>query len=523
MLSAAGAALAQTSPLPRQLDPALVPLAQQEAGQVLDTLRLLTSFDSGSGQADGLGEVVSVIQGVARGMGAEVERIRPADGVVGPNLVLTFRGTGKARILLIAHMDTVYPQGTAALRPFRIEGNRAIAPGIADAKSGIAIFLHAMKLLQARGFADFERVTMAFTSDEERGSIGSRDLIRSLAREHDVVLSGEPTGMEEGVVLGTSGVGQLAARIRPAPAGGTVARPIEELSDLILRTRQAQREVPETRMNWTIMRAEDSAAVENFPLPGFQYATLVFSVRGRASHAGVAPQLGVNAIEEVAAIVHRVGEAAARLQGVAVHWRNASGGMVPNVIPDRGNLVGVVAMPQSADDRAVIETLATAGAKAMLSGAEILAASQTGLPDRQEGASQAFASADLRVPDAQAYAGLVRIVRGRISQKKFATSAITVTDGLFFPAFNATAEGRDLALMAKAINEQLGGRLTLYPRSYGGTDAVWAAQAGKPVIEGMGLPGGNYHSPDEEFVLVDRIPRRIALVAEMIRAIARRY
>ncbi|MES2635563.1 MAG: M20/M25/M40 family metallo-hydrolase [Pseudomonadota bacterium] len=526
LFCAAGPAPGQAPPslsLAPQLDAALVPLAQQEAPQVLETLKLLTSFDSGSGQAQGLGEVVSAITGMAASMGGEVERIRPADGVVGPNLVITFKGTGKARILLIAHMDTVYPLGTAASRPFRIAGNRAIAPGIADAKSGIAVFLHVMKLLKARGFADYERVTMAFTSDEERGSVGSRDLIRGLAREHDVVLNGEPTGIDEGIVLGTSGVGQLAARIRPVASGGPVARPIEELADMILRTRDAPREVPETRMNWTILRAEDSAAIEKLPLPGFQYTTLVFSVKGRASHAGVSPHLGVNAVEEVAGIVQRVGSAAARLQGVQVHWRNASGGMVPNIIPDRGNLIGVVAMPLALDERSVIETLAVAGAKAMLSGAEILAASRPGLPERLEGMSQAFASADQRVPDAQAYADLVRVVRARIARTRFATSQITVTDGLFFPPFNATAEGRDLALVAKAINGQLGASLTLYPRSYGGTDAAWASQAGKPVVEGMGLPGGNYHSSDEEFVLIDRIPRRLVLVAEMIRAMARRY
>ncbi|WP_053076671.1 M20/M25/M40 family metallo-hydrolase [Caenimonas sp. SL110] len=512
-----------------QLDAQLLPLAQQEAPQVVDTLRLLTSFDSGSGQAQGLGEVVAAIAAMAQGMGGEVERIRPADGVVGPNLVLTFKGTGKARILLIAHMDTVYPQGTAASRPFRIAGNRAIAPGIADAKSGIAVFLHVMKLLKARGFTDYERVTMAFTSDEERGSVGSRDLIRSLAREHDVVLNGEPTGIDEGIVLGTSGVGQLAARIRPRVSGasgasaGPVARPIEELADMILRTRDAQREVQGTRMNWTILRAEDSAAVEKLPVPGFQYTTLVFAVKGRASHAGVAPQLGVNAVEEVAAIVQRVGAAAARINGVQVHWRNASGGMVPNIIPDRGNLIGVVAMPAAADERAVIETLAAAGAKAMISGAEITAVTRPGLPERLEGVSQAFASADQRVPDAQAYADLVNVVRAKIAQTRFAGSEITVTDGLFFPPFNATDEGRDLALLAKAINGQLGASLTLYARSYGGTDAAWASQSGKPVVEGMGLPGGNYHSSDEEFVLIDRIPRRLVLVAEMIRAMARRY
>jgi acetylornithine deacetylase/succinyl-diaminopimelate desuccinylase-like protein len=97
-----------------------------------------------------------------------------------------------------------------------------------------------------------------------------------------------------------------------------------------------------------------------------------------------------------------------------------------------------------------------------------------------------------------------------------------VQDGLFFPAFNANAEGRALAELARDINLGLGAHLNLYPRTYGGTDAVWAAQSGKPVVESMGLPGGNYHSSEEEFILIDRIPRRLVLVAEMIRAIARR-
>src|SRR5947209_2597679 len=82
------------------------------------------------------------------------------------------------------------PAGTAAARPFRIDGNRAIAPGIADDKGGVAVFLHAFKLLKATGFSDYERVTMVFNTDEERGSSGSRDLIRRQAQDHDAVLSG---------------------------------------------------------------------------------------------------------------------------------------------------------------------------------------------------------------------------------------------------------------------------------------------------------------------------------------------
>ncbi len=233
-----------------QLDPQLPALAEQEAAAVLDTLRDLTSVDSGTGQSAGMSAVATQIENFAKGLGAHVERVTPASGVAGPNLVITFKGTGKRKIMLMSHMDTVYVAGTAAARPFRRDGNRAIAPGIADDKSGIAVFLHAMKLLKARGFQDYERVTMVFNSDEERGSAGSRDLIRSQAQAHDAILSGEPTGTQEGIVLATSGIGQMVVRLKVGgPFAAADARPIEELADLILRSREVQQQVAGTRMN----------------------------------------------------------------------------------------------------------------------------------------------------------------------------------------------------------------------------------------------------------------------------------
>jgi acetylornithine deacetylase/succinyl-diaminopimelate desuccinylase-like protein len=214
---------AYAQPASPALDPALLILAEQETPAVLETLRALTAFDSGTGQAAGIAAVADHIERFAKGLGGEVDRLLPANNVAGPNLVVTFKGKGRRKIMLIAHMDTVYPAGTAAARPFRVEGNRAIAPGIADDKGGIAVYLHAMKLLKARGFDDYERVTMVFNSDEERGSSGSRDLIRSRAQSHDAVLSGEPTATpQEVIVLGTSGAGQLSARLK---FGGPSAPP----------------------------------------------------------------------------------------------------------------------------------------------------------------------------------------------------------------------------------------------------------------------------------------------------------
>lgn len=504
------------------LDPALAVLAQQETDAVLETLRALTAVDSGSGQAAGLLAVVEQIERFVRPLGGEVQRVTPAAGVAGPNLVITFKGTGKRRIMLMAHMDTVYPAGTAAARPFRREGNRAIAPGIADDKGGIAMFLHAMKLLHARGFRDYERVTMVFNSDEERASAGSRDLIRTQAGAHDFVLSGEPTGDDEVIVLGTSGVGFLNARVSVGTFGSSEARPIEELADALLRSRDVQQQVANTRMNWTVMRAEDGRGVARLATGERHLATLRWRVEGRASHAGNNPGGGINAVMEVADLVRRVGETAATLPGARLHWRAAGGGLVNNVIPDRGHAVAELSLAKDADLAAALKSLEERGAQASIAGARISFESEPTVQPPAGGTAEAQATADVRVPDAAAFATLTQAARQALGRQKFPGPSVAVQENLIFPAFNASPEGHQLAAFARDLYQQLGGQVTLIPRTYGGTDAAWAGQSGKPVMENLGLPGGNYHSSEEEYVLVDRIPRRLALVAEMIRALARR-
>ncbi len=112
----------------------LLRLAELETPNVLASLKELTSHDSGTGQAQGMLKVVEWIEQFGQQLGAQTERITPFANVVGPNVALVFKGQGKRNFLLIAHMDTVYPTGTASARPFRIEGSRAIALGIADDK-----------------------------------------------------------------------------------------------------------------------------------------------------------------------------------------------------------------------------------------------------------------------------------------------------------------------------------------------------------------------------------------------------
>ncbi|CAN5894654.1 hypothetical protein BH24ACI4_BH24ACI4_31630 [soil metagenome] len=124
-------------------------------------------------------------------------------------MVARFQGRGSARILLLAHMDTVYERGMLAQQPFRIDGDRAYGLGIADDKHGIAVILHALTMLKALSVDGYGVITVVMSPDEEVGSLAERDLLTKLGAGHDVVLSFEGRGQDESIRLATSGI-QLA-------------------------------------------------------------------------------------------------------------------------------------------------------------------------------------------------------------------------------------------------------------------------------------------------------------------------
>src|SRR5256885_16498114 len=87
-----------------------------------------------------------------------------------------FEGKGTKKILLLAHMDTVYLRGMLAKEPFRIDGNRAYGLGISDDKNGVALILHVLAMLKAMDFRGYGLVPALITADEEMSSPGSRHL-----------------------------------------------------------------------------------------------------------------------------------------------------------------------------------------------------------------------------------------------------------------------------------------------------------------------------------------------------------
>ena len=112
----------------------IIERAQHYKDDVLKLWERLVNIDSGTGDEQGLKEVGAIAIEELKKLGAAIE-IFPAKPAVGDNVVASFAGTGRGRILLIAHMDTVFPPGTAAARPFRIKDGSAYGPGVSDTKA----------------------------------------------------------------------------------------------------------------------------------------------------------------------------------------------------------------------------------------------------------------------------------------------------------------------------------------------------------------------------------------------------
>jgi glutamate carboxypeptidase len=240
--------------------------AQGEQQSYLETLRELVSIESGSADVEGLNRIADLIAGRLRALGGDVEFVDPPAGMVrfentpprtGKSVVGRFRGTGTKRILLLAHMDTVYPRGMLAKQPFRIDGDRAYGLGIADDKHGVALVLHTVATLKALGFSDYGLVTVLINGDEEVSSAGSRTLITKLGSEHDLVLSFEGAGLEDSVRLTTAGIAAVQLKVtgRASHAGGAPEQgrnAVYELAHQMLQTRDLSNEATGVKMNWTL-------------------------------------------------------------------------------------------------------------------------------------------------------------------------------------------------------------------------------------------------------------------------------
>ncbi len=159
-------------------------------------------------------------------IGGRVE-IVPAERF-GDNIVVRFGQNGSSPVMLLGHIDTVFPAGEIQKRPFRIEGNRATGPGVFDMKSGIVLMWMALRTLGGK-----HDVTVLLSSDEEVGSTASRELIERESTRCRAVLVLEPS--LPGGVLKTSrkGVGRFTVKAigRAAHAGIDPAKGVNAIEE----------------------------------------------------------------------------------------------------------------------------------------------------------------------------------------------------------------------------------------------------------------------------------------------------
>jgi len=280
----------------------LVPL-RERYDRLLAGIEGLVNIDSGSYTAEGVNRVADLCQArfEAGGWTVERHRHRPGPDWAGPPLgdMVVGRRSGRRpvaeggrRLLLLAHMDTVFDEGAAAARPFRTRDGRAYGPGVTDDKAGVVCGFEAVEVLcDQAGFDDFAAITLVCSPDEEIGSPFSRPLIEALAGEHDVAVGLEAARTNGALVSARKGI-----------------------------------------------------------------SAFTIEVRGRAVHAGVRPAEGVNAVLEAAHKTVALQALNGRWPGVTCNVGVLRGGNRTNVVADRAVMqVEVRAATTAAFDQAMDE------------------------------------------------------------------------------------------------------------------------------------------------------------------------
>ena len=373
----------------------LLQLLRPQLPQMLAMLRKFVLAESPSLEKPPADRCCGIVASEWRKRRARVERMPQKQR--GDHLRITWasqKARASGQLLVLGHYDTVYASGTLAKMPFRISGGKAYGPGTFDMKAGLVQALFALDALQQSKAALRRRIVFLWTSDEEIGSGSSRKLIESEARRSDAVFVLEPSFGPRGL-LKTSRKGVGEAEI---------------------------------------------------------------IVHGRASHAGLAPQEGVNAVHELARQITRVQEWNDLRRGVTVNADFIEGGTRTNVIAERARAVFDLRAMRIADMRRV---------------------------------EQRLRSLRPSVPGARLE------VRGGFNRAPMERKASAA-----------------LFACAKSLAAQMGLRLGECAAG-GGSDGNLTAALGIPTLDGLGAVGDGAHSA-HEYVIVKTMPGRAALLAALL-------
>jgi glutamate carboxypeptidase len=370
-------------------------LLKPQLPQMLATLRAFVEVESPSLEKAAANACCGIIAEEWRKRGVNVERIPQKER--GDHLRITYwpsKARPAGQLLVLGHYDTVYSSGTLRQMPFRVSAGKAYGPGIFDMKAGIVQALFALQALQESNTNLRKRLVFLWTSDEEIGSESSRKLLEAEARRCDAVFVLEPS-------FGPRGLLKTARK-------------------------------------------------------GVGQAELI--VHGRASHAGLAPQEGINAIHELAQQLARIEKWNDHRRGVTINAGIIEGGTRTNVIPESA--------------RAVLDLRA------------------------------------LRVSDMRSLEGRLRDLLPFQSGAR-----LEVTGGFDRPPLERKMSA-SLFVRAQLLAKQM--NLALDECTVGGgSDGNFTAALGIPTLDGLGAVGDGAHS-SHEHTLVNCMPVRAAILAALL-------
>jgi glutamate carboxypeptidase len=364
-----------------------------------DELRLLeqvVNVDSGTGDVEGGRKIAAILGARLKAMGFSVQSVKAEAEGLPENTVATLAGTGKGRILLIGHIDTVFERGAAARRPFRMDAGKAYGPGVSDEKGGVVEGIYALQILHDMGFKDFKQIVFLIETSEERGSPGTRALIARLVADTDVELNLEPGDTPDVMTVWRKGS-----------------------------------------------------------------ATFHIEVKGRAAHAGIAPQDGRNAAEE---LIHQIKAAEV--------------------------------FPKSGDGLTANLTVMEAGARANI------------IPQ------SASAQINVRVRDKADLDKVAAILEANARTTLIPDTKVTIVREPSFPPMSDNPGTNALAARAEAIYAGLGMTITRGGNG-GASESALATEAGVPALDGLGPAAGGFHA-DTEYLVLGSVAPRLYLLTKLI-------
>ena len=209
----------------------LVEWLEGEESGMIALLERITNINTGSLNKAGMAELAEIFSTELRGLGFNVDALpgglieMPScpgtnyDIDLADHLLASKPGNG-TRLLLMGHLDTVF-RFDSPFQSYRQDGDRVFGPGVADMKGGLVVMLYALKALHAQGLLQDMDISVLLNSDEEMGSLSSRQYVEEQAREHDFGLVYESSGTNN-LVRQRKGLGQARFVVngRASHAGG---------------------------------------------------------------------------------------------------------------------------------------------------------------------------------------------------------------------------------------------------------------------------------------------------------------